>query len=314
MRIRGEIASVFRCAGICISNRLDREAPPSAFHGAIGSRFSSLMVLLVLFCGARSAPSQENHIAPSLSSEQLTERMAQMDQRRMSALQRYTATRRYVLDNRRFHKHAEMTVRMTYVYPGRKEFEVVSETGSAWVRKWVFRRLMETEREAARDDVRNQVRITPQNYEFRLLGTEAKDGRACYLIEVVPRTRSKYLFQGRAWVDVEDAAIVRIEGTPAKNPSFWTPKIHFVHRYGKFGPFWLPTSNHSETEVRIFGSTEIEIEYFDYQVNQQLPATGQGRENNDSGQVWKRDAGATRVPVAAVAGRQSSCCVFRAVP
>ena len=68
-------------------------------------------------------------------------------------------------------------------------------------------------------------------------------------------------------MDAEEYAISRIEGTPARNPSFWTRSIHIVHRYGKTGPFWLPTLNHSRAEARIFGSTEVTIEYFDYLLN-----------------------------------------------
>ena len=57
--------------------------------------------------------------------------------------------------------------------------------------------------------------------------------------------------------------IVRMEGEPAKNPSFWIKSVHFVHTYGKHGPFWFPVSDRSVTDVRIFGNTEVNIDYFD---------------------------------------------------
>lgn len=41
-----------------------------------------------------------------------------------------------------------------------------------------------------------------------------------------------------------------------------------MHRYGKTGPFWLPILNHSLAEARIFGSTEVTIEYFGYVLNE----------------------------------------------
>jgi hypothetical protein len=96
---------------------------------------------------------------------------------------------------------------------------------------------------------------------------EAANGRPCYLLDAIPRTKNKYLFRGRVWVDAEDAAVTRVEGSPAQSPSFWTASVHFVHQYEKVGPYWLAASNVSQTEVRIFGSTELKVEYSDYVVN-----------------------------------------------
>src|SRR5258708_39896497 len=69
---------------------------------------------------------------------------------------------------------------------------------------------------------------------------------------------------GGMWVDAEEYALVRAEGNPAKNPSFWTKSSRFVQRYQKSGPLWFPLSTQSETEARIFGTTNVSIEYFNY--------------------------------------------------
>ena len=87
------------------------------------------------------------------------------------------------------------------------------------------------------------------------------------MIQVLPKREDKYLFEGRIWVDAEDFAVVRVEGKPAKNPSFWTRSVHFVQQYHKSGTFWFPLSTESVTEARIFGKTEVTISYFDYQPN-----------------------------------------------
>jgi len=197
----------------------------------------------------------------------LTARMAQKDRERLKTLDRYTGTLHYVLNNKRFKTHAEMTVRMAYGSGGKKEFQVLSESGSDWVRKYVFRRLMRMEQEIAQGAAHQETRITPQNYNFRLIGMETANGRTCYLLDATPRTKNKYLFRGRVWVDAEDAAVTRVEGSPAHSPSLWTASVHFVHQYKKVGPYWLAASNISQTEVRIFGSTELKVEYSDYVVN-----------------------------------------------
>jgi hypothetical protein len=92
-------------------------------------------------------------------------------------------------------------------------------------------------------------------------------GRKAYVIEIIPKKQKKYLMRGTIWLDAEDFAIVRVEGQPANNPSFWTKSVQFVHKYEKHGPFWLAESDTSLSDVRIFGSTELRIDYFDYLVN-----------------------------------------------
>ena len=62
-------------------------------------------------------------------------------------------------------------------------------------------------------------------------------------------------------------AIVRIEGAPAKNPSFWIKSVRFAHSYQKVGLFWLPQSDTSVSDARIVGPTQLRIEYFDYVVS-----------------------------------------------
>ena len=203
------------------------------------------------------------------STEQVVARMMDVDKLLSPQLREYTSVRRYVLENKRFGKRAEMTVRLTFRYPGRKDFEVVSEQGSATIRKRVFRKMIESELEASQDDMRDTTRITPRNYSFRLTGSEALDGRKSFVLEAMPKTKSKYLFQGKIWVDAETYGIARIEGAPAQNPSFWIRKTAFAHQYKRFGPFWLAVLNTSSTDVLVFGKTDVRIEYFDYHVNEQ---------------------------------------------
>lgn len=223
----------------------------------------SLLTLVLL-----SVPLSARADDPAPTIEQVAARMARMEESRLAALRNYTVTRRYVIDNSRFQKHAEMTARMTFTSPGKKEFEILSESGSSWIRKRVIRKMIEAEIETAQDALRASTRITPENYQFRFLGVQTEGGRSFYVLEATPRTENKYLFRGRVWLDVEDAAVARIEGSPAQPPSFWTRDIHFTHRYEKFGPFWLPVSNHSETQVRVFGLTVVDIRYLDYRINQ----------------------------------------------
>ncbi len=215
----------------------------------------------VLYCspvGAAASPT-----------EQIVARMMELDGLLTPQLREYTSVRRYVLENKRISKRAEMTVRVKFRYPGHKEFEVISEQGSGTIRKRVFRKMLDSEIEASRDGLRDATQITPRNYTFRLIGSEELAGRKSFVLEVTPKTKNKYLFQGKVWVDAEDYGIARIEGTPAQNPSVWVRKTSFVHRYEKNGPFWLAVSTTSSTDVWVFGRTELLIEYSGYRINEQ---------------------------------------------
>jgi len=201
------------------------------------------------------------------SADEIVAKMIQRDAERRSQLQGYTSVRRYVLENVKHHKQAEMLVRMVCHQDGSKEFDIISSSGWGGARKHVFPRLLEAETEASRPGDREDSRITPQNYSFRMLRTGEIAGRRAYVIEVIPKKQTKYLMRGTIWLDAEDFTIVRIEGEPAKNPSFWIKRVQFEHKYEKHGPFWLAESDTSTSDVRIFGSTELRIDYFDYSVN-----------------------------------------------
>jgi len=229
-------------------------------------RFGSLFLFFILAAAAqdvsRTLPSADDVVA----------KMMELENQRLSAFRGYTSGRRYVLENSRHRKRAEMVVKVECLDNGSKQFETVSTSGWGAARSHVFPRLLESEREASSPGLHERSRITPANYSFALAGREAINQRPAYVIEIAPKTQNKYLIQGRIWVDAEEYAIVRIEGKPAKNPSFWIKSVRFVHAYQKTGPFWLPVSDRSVTDARFIGSTELTIEYFDY-TTKATPAT-----------------------------------------
>lgn len=203
--------------------------------------------------------------SPSLpTATEIVTRMGSRDLQRQGSIEGYVGKRRYVLDNQDFHKRAEMLVQVQGDPDGTKHFEVVSEDGWKAAQKHVLRKMLESESETSRPEARAKTRINPENYDFNMAGTAVIDGRTAYVLEVNPKRKEKYLFHGRIWVDAEDYALVRAEGSPAKNPSFWTKSTHFVQIYQKDGPLWFPRSTQSVTEAHVFGTTDVNIEYFDY--------------------------------------------------
>jgi hypothetical protein len=192
--------------------------------------------------------------------------MLQKEADRRTAFEGYSGVRTYVLENEAHHKRAEMTVRIECHPDGTKEFEVLSSTGWGGARKHVFPRLLEAEAAASKPGSGDDSRVTPENYSFSMIGSEEIDGRTAYAIEVTPRVPKKYLIRGTIWVDATDYAIVRMQGSPAKNPSFFIKSVEFTHMYQKAGPLWLPASDVSLSDARIFGPTRLTILYHDYQL------------------------------------------------
>jgi len=220
-----------------------------------------LLVALFLL-PASVAAADESPLLPTVT--EIVTRMGSRDLERQVSIGGYAGMRRYVLDNQNFHKRAEMLVQVQGDPDGTKHFEVVSEEGWKAAHKHVLRKMLESESETSRPEVRASTKLNLENYDFELIGTEMVADRRAYVLETHPRRNEKYLFRGRIWVDAEDFALVRAEGQPAKNPSFWTKSTHFIQIYQKNGSLWFPRSTQSVTEARIFGTTDVNIEYFDY--------------------------------------------------
>jgi len=198
------------------------------------------------------------------TADEVVATMLARDGVRESASGGYIGDREYVMENHTFQMRAQMLVRVNCGPNGVKHFEVLSEDGWKSANKRVLREMLATESDSSHPDTRTKSRITSDNYIFRSIKASSLDGRAAYVIEVIPKREDKSLFRGRIWVDAEDYALARVEGEPAKAPSFWTRKVRFIQQYQKNGAFWFPTMTTSVTDARMFGATDVNIRHFDY--------------------------------------------------
>jgi outer membrane lipoprotein-sorting protein len=226
---------------------------------------------LLLACLLACLPSIAQETAPAtpLSADEVIARVVEMNGVRAEALENYSSIRSYHLECHCLsQKNADMLVRVEYQAPNKKEFTIVSESGSAAVRNKVFKKLLEAEQESARQENQQRSAITSENYTFAVVDYQKTEASEFYVLDAQPRNKNKFLFRGRIWVDARDFAITRVEGEPAVNPSWWTVKTDFKRSYEKVGNFWLPESNESTTKVRIFGTAVLTISYRDYQITQ----------------------------------------------
>ena len=202
---------------------------------------------------------------PHLSVDEIVHKLTEGEKKRADDLKGYTEERKYSVSYEGFPANlsATIVVEATYDAPTKKEFHIVSQTGSKMLTDHVLKKLLEAEQEAAADPKKDAP--TPANYNFTLVDQEMIDGRLCYALHVEPRTNSRLLYRGTVWVDADDYAIVKIEAEPARNPSFWISRTRIHHVNTKTGEFWLPERNQSETDVRLGGRATLTIDYGAYQ-------------------------------------------------
>jgi outer membrane lipoprotein-sorting protein len=215
---------------------------------------------------------------PLLTADEIVSRMVERNLERARALEAYQGTRVYRLEYRGFpgFRSAEMTVEVKYHSPGTKDFNIRSEKGSRLIIERIFKRVLQTEKDALSEGNQSRVALNQVNYEFTLDGYESTPAGPFYILSVEPRTDNKLLYRGRIWVDAEDFGVARIEAVPAKNPSFWTKGTKIEQVYSKVGSFWLPLCNRSSSDIRLGGRASFTIDYQDYQITAARPLRKQG--------------------------------------
>jgi hypothetical protein len=221
----------------------------------------------LVFAAAAAVPLPAADLAPlppALAGSEIFARLVEHNHQQESLLSGYSERRTYSAENSSGKVYAVEQVRMSYAPPGEKSFELISGQGSWLVRDLVFSRLREAESATARGKDHADSSITPANYRFETVGAEEIGGRPCYIVKATPLHKSKYLFEGRVWIDAADFAIAKIQGHPAANPSFWTHHVEFTRTYSKVGDFWLPAKDATIADMRLYGRKTLSITHYDY--------------------------------------------------
>lgn len=241
------------------------------------TRTVPVVVMASVMLSATGSPQQSTTAGKSqLTAQDVVKNLTQKNRQRQQALRQFQGTRIYRMEYRGFpsDREAEMTVKMNYSSPDKKEFTVLSENGSKFIVNHVFMKLLEGEQEAANEENQRQTALSEENYDFQMEGFENTPSGGRYILRVTPKTKSKFLYRGKIWVDAKDFAVTRIEGEPAKNPSFWIKKTEIAHKYTKVDEFWLPAENHTESLIRLGGRATLTIEYKDYKILASSPLNG----------------------------------------
>src|SRR5271165_4767299 len=174
---------------------------------------------LLLHATAQAQPADEppsSVKSAPLPVDEVVRNLQQKNAERAAALEKFAGTRVYRMQYRGIPSDhdAEMVVTMTFHAPAAKQFSVVSQTGSKFIVDHVFMKLLEGEQEAASDENRRRTALSTENYDFVMAGYETSPEGGRYVLDLLPKTRNKFLYRGKIWVDDKDFAVVRIEGEP----------------------------------------------------------------------------------------------------
>ncbi|MGA7894606.1 MAG: hypothetical protein WCA49_15405, partial [Candidatus Sulfotelmatobacter sp.] len=150
------------------------------------------------------APEGTSKSVPSapLTVEQIVKNLQEKNAERAAALLQYEATRVYRMHYRGFpsDRDAEMVVNVDFHAPNSKQFNVVSQTGSKFILDHIFNKLLEGEQEAANEENRRHTALSTENYDFTPAGYESGPDGERYILNLLPKTKNKFLYRGQIWV------------------------------------------------------------------------------------------------------------------
>lgn len=258
--------SLILLIGVLLSGYLPGEAQtpatqvfvPPARPGPTMTLFRAVSIALPT--AANTAPTVETIIA----------RMAQARAENRARFRPYIVTRDYNLAGKERHKtKSQVIADVTFVPPDLKKYAIQHTNGTGLGAK-IVRQMLESEAEVAKDY--SSTDISPDNYDFHFIGEEDVSGQRCYVLELLPRRKDKYLLRGTIWVDANTYLLHRTEGEPAKTLSWWVRDVHIALLYGDVSGMWLQTASEATANVRILGQYTMVSRDVKYKISELIAA------------------------------------------
>ncbi len=218
------------------------------------------LVPLVACCFFSGAP------PAGLSGDAILAKAAERNAQQHASLPEYSGLRSYRVKNLRFGMKETTAVRSSYVPGAGQKFTVLERNGSEELSR-VLDRVLAAEEDSSRPSESGRHEFTPENYEARVLGTASKNSTNCYVLELRPKQKSKYLLVGKIWIDTRTFAIVHVEGRAAARVSLFLGRPFLTEDFAEVDGFWLPVHAGATSTTLLLGESELQIDYRDYQLS-----------------------------------------------
>jgi len=195
------------------------------------------------------------------STESIVAHLREARAHNRAQLRPYQVVRDYQLFGKEQKRKSEVTAYIDYVPPDVQNFTLERNNGVN-IGEVIVRKILESEQEILTNQ--GATDVSPANYSFRLLRKDVLNRQPCYVLELHPRRKDSKLLDGLMWVDASSYMILRMEGEPARAPSWWVHDIHVALEFREVHGMWLQTALRSTANVRLLGQHTLvshDVEY-----------------------------------------------------
>lgn len=224
------------------------------------SRYRFAGPFFIFLAVTASVSAQTESTAPTIVAQ-----MEQAEAQNRTHFSPYSITREYKFLDRENGPEFKSSVvaEITVLPPNSKKYTIEETNGSGWGEK-IVRKMLDSEVAFAKNPGASD--ITRDNYDFMFVREDEMEGQRCYVLELLPKRKSKDLLDGTIWVDANTYLPRRVEGQPGKDPSWWLKDVRIVLRYGRVGLMWLQTSSEATANVRVLGRSTVLWQAVRYQI------------------------------------------------
>jgi hypothetical protein len=136
-------------------------------------------------------------------------------------------------------------------------YNIVSESGSDYIRGKVFKAVLKREQELVAEGDCQRSELTADNYEFE----DASEGNGEKYVTIKPKRKDMLLVDGRMVLSADGRDLLRVEGRLSKNPSFWTSLVNVIRHYARVDGVRVPIAIESIAKVKLAGISYMDVHY-----------------------------------------------------
>lgn len=240
------------------------------YQSTLTTAMSVALLLTLLLANANAAATDISNVPrerPDIGA--LVKRIIEAQLDNHARAKPYSVTREYkVFGSGSNQPRTAVLAQINFLPPNVKSYDIDQSTGGMGEK--VVRRILDHEVDAARDP--KTMMVNDSNYEFAYSGEGVAGGRSCYKLDITPKHERKDLLQAVIWVDQDSYRILRIEGEPAKSPSFWVKDVHVIIEFAEIAGMWMQTGTQAMAHLRFGGEYRIVSHDLDYDVSQAVAA------------------------------------------
>jgi hypothetical protein len=176
---------------------------------------------------------------------------------REAPLKQYRAFRRMHARNEKFNQEAWIDA-WTEMDGAAFKYEITSERGSDYIRNKVLKAILTREQDLVMRGESARAEISAENYLFEEPDAQHSEFR---YVMITAKRKDILLVNGRMVLNPAGTELLRVEGTLAKNPSFWTSTVNIVREFAMLDGVRVPVSTATVAKLKFAGHAQMDVRY-----------------------------------------------------